>query len=330
MSITGYPTYRPRRMRRTANLRAMICENTLSVKDLIFPLFVVPGENIKHEIETLSGNYHWSVDRVLEPVKEAAELGIPAVLLFGVPSYKDELGSSAWDMNEPVQQACKVIKETYPEMVIITDVCMCEYTNHGHCGKLDERTTVDNDATLPLLAKVAVSHAQAGADMIAPSNMMDGYVKAIREALDENGFSDIPIMAYAAKFASAYYGPFRAAADSAPSHGDRKGYQEDPANSDEALREVALDIEEGADIVMVKPALAFLDIVQRVHETFNRPLCVYNVSGEFAMVKAAAEKGWIDEKRIVMETMTSFKRAGAKMIITYHALDVAKWLKEDK
>ena len=330
MSITGYPTYRPRRMRRTANLRAMICENTLSVKDLIFPLFVVPGENIKHEIETLSGNYHWSVDRVLEPVKEAAELGIPAVLLFGVPSYKDELGSSAWDMNEPVQQACKVIKENYPDMVIITDVCMCEYTNHGHCGKLDERTTVDNDATLPLLAKVAVSHAQAGADMIAPSNMMDGYVKAIREALDENGFIDIPIMAYAAKFASAYYGPFRAAADSAPSHGDRKGYQEDPANSDEALREVALDIEEGADIVMVKPALAFLDIVQRVHETFNRPLCVYNVSGEFAMVKAAAEKGWIDEKRIVMETMTSFKRAGAKMIITYHALDVAKWLKEDK
>lgn len=328
--ITGYPTYRPRRMRRTANLRAMICENTLSVKDLIFPIFVVPGENIKHEIETLAGNYHWSVDRVLEPVKEAAELGVPAVLLFGVPSYKDELGSSAWDMNEPVQQACMVIKENYPDMVIITDVCMCEYTNHGHCGKLDERTTVDNDATLPLLAKVAVSHAQAGADMIAPSNMMDGYVKAIREALDENGFTDIPIMAYAAKFASAYYGPFRAAADSAPSHGDRKGYQEDPANSDEAMREVALDIEEGADIVMVKPALAFLDIVQRVHETFNRPLCVYNVSGEYAMVKAAAEKGWIDEKRIVMETMTGFKRAGAKMIITYHALDVAKWLKEDK
>lgn len=328
MSITGYPTYRPRRMRRTANLRAMICENTLSEKDLILPLFVVPGENIKHEIETLEGNYHWSVDRVLEPVKEAAELGIPAVLLFGVPSYKDELGSSAWDMNEPVQQACKLIKANYPEMVIITDVCLCEYTSHGHCGQLDERTTVNNDATLPLLAKVAVSHALAGADMVAPSNMMDGYVKTIRQALDENGFSDLPIMAYAAKFASAYYGPFRAAADSAPSHGDRKGYQEDPANSDEALREVALDIEEGADIVMVKPALAFLDIVQRVHETFNRPLCVYNVSGEFAMVKAAAKMGWIDEKRIVMETMTGFKRAGAKMIITYHALDVARWLKE--
>ena len=328
MSITGYPVYRPRRMRRTANLRAMICENTLSVKDLIYPLFVVPGENIKNEIETLAGNYHWSVDRILEPVQEAAALGIPAVLLFGVPSYKDELGSSAWDMNEPVQQACKIIKENYPDMVIITDVCMCEYTTHGHCGMLDERTTVNNDATLPLLAKVAVSHAQAGADIIAPSNMMDGYVKAIREALDANGFIDIPIMAYAAKFASAYYGPFRAAADSAPSHGDRKGYQEDPANSDEALREVALDIEEGADIVMVKPALAFLDVVQRVHETFNRPLCVYNVSGEYAMIKAAAQKGWIDEKRIVMETMTGFKRAGAKMIITYYALDVAKWLKE--
>ena len=326
--ITGYPTYRPRRMRASANLRAMICETTLNVKDLIFPLFVVPGEGIKHEIESLPGNFHWSVDRVLEPVKEAYELGIHAVLLFGIPSYKDEVGSSAWDMNEPVQLACKVIKENYPEMVIITDVCMCEYTSHGHCGVLEHGCTVENDQTLPLLAKVALSHVKAGADIIAPSNMMDGYVKAIREALDEAGYYQIPIMAYSAKFASAYYGPFRAAADSAPSHGDRKGYQEDPANSDEALREVALDIEEGADIVMVKPALAFLDIVQRVHETFNRPLCVYNVSGEYAMVKAAAEKGWIDEKRIVLETMTGFKRAGAKMIITYHALDVARWLKE--
>lgn len=328
--ITGYPTYRPRRMRASANLRAMICETTLSVKDLIYPLFVVPGKDIKHEIESLPGNYHWSIDRVLEPVKEASELGIPAVLLFGIPSYKDEVGSSAWDMNEPVQQACKVIKENYPEMVIITDVCMCEYTSHGHCGVLEHGCTVENDSTLPLLSKVALSHVEAGADMVAPSNMMDGYVKAIREALDEAGHYQIPIMAYSAKFASAYYGPFRAAADSAPSNGDRKGYQEDPANSDEAIREVALDIEEGADIVMVKPALAFLDIVQRVHETFNRPLCVYNVSGEYAMVKAAAEKGWIDEKRIVMETMIGFKRAGAKMIITYHALDVAKWLKEDK
>ena len=325
---TGFPVYRPRRTRATENLRAMIRETEVSVKDLIYPIFVVPGTNVKHEIESLPGNYHWSIDRLGECMDEVASLGIPAVLLFGVPSYKDAVGSSAWDMNEPVQLACKLIKEKYPEIVIITDVCMCEYTEHGHCGVLEHGCTVNNDETLPLLAKVAVSHCQAGADMIAPSNMMDGYVKAIREALDENGFKHIPIMAYSAKFASAYYGPFRAAADSAPSAGDRKGYQMDPANSDEALREVALDIEEGADIVMVKPALAFLDVVQRVHETFNRPLCVYNVSGEYAMVKAAAAKGWIDEKRIVMETMLGFKRAGAKMIITYHALDVARWLKE--
>lgn len=325
---TGFPVYRPRRMRANANLRAMVCETEVSVKDLIYPLFVVPGENIKHEIESLPGNYHWSLDRVMEAVDEVVELGIPAVILFGLPSYKDAIGSSGWDMNEPVQKACTLIKAKYPELVIITDVCLCEYTEHGHCGVLEHGCTVNNDATLPLLTKVAVSHAQAGADMIAPSNMMDGYVRAIREGLDEAGFNHIPIMAYSAKFASAYYGPFRAAADSTPAAGDRKGYQMDPANTDEALREVELDIEEGADIVMVKPALAFLDIVQRVHETFNRPLCVYNVSGEFAMVKAAAEKGWIDEKRIVMETMLGFKRAGAKMIITYHALDVAKWLQE--
>ncbi len=325
---TGFPIYRPRRTRATENLRAMIRETEISAKDLIFPLFVVPGENIKNEIETLQGNYQWSVDRVLEACDEVVALGIPAVLLFGLPSYKDEIGSSGWDMNEPVQKACQVIKAKYPDLVIITDVCLCEYTSHGHCGVLENGCTVNNDETLPLLAKVAVSHAQAGADMIAPSNMMDGYVKAIRTALDENGFNNIPIMAYSAKFASAYYGPFRAAADSAPSHGDRKGYQMDPANSDEAMREIELDIQEGADIIMVKPALAFLDVVRRAHETFNRPLCVYNVSGEFAMVKAAAEKGWIDEKRIVMETMLGFKRAGAKMIITYHALDVARWLQE--
>ena len=325
---TGFPVYRPRRMRANANLRAMVCETEVSVKDLIYPLFVVPGENIKHEIESLPGNYHWSLDRIMEAVDEVVELGIPSIILFGLPSYKDAIGSSGWDMNEPVQKACTLIKEKYPELVIITDVCLCEYTEHGHCGVLEHGCTVNNDATLPLLTKVAVSHAKAGADMIAPSNMMDGYVRAIREGLDEAGFNHIPIMAYSAKFASAYYGPFRAAADSTPAAGDRKGYQMDPANTDEALREVELDIEEGADIVMVKPALAFLDIVQRVHETFNRPLCVYNVSGEYAMVKAAAEKGWIDEKRIVMETMLGFKRAGAKMIITYHALDVAKWLQE--
>lgn len=322
----GFPIYRPRRMRASENLRAMIRESELSVKDLIYPIFVVPGKNIKHEIESLPGNYHWSLDRVTECVDEVVALGIPAIILFGIPSYKNAVGSSAWDMEEPVQQACMLIKEKYPDLVIITDVCLCEYTEHGHCGVLENGCTVNNDATLPLLAKVAVSHARAGADMIAPSNMMDGYVKAIRAALDEAGFTNVPIMAYSAKYASAFYGPFRAAADSTPVAGDRKGYQMDPANSDEALRETALDIEEGADIIMVKPALAFMDIIRRCADTFNRPLCVYNVSGEYAMVKAAAQKGWIDEKRIVMETLTGFKRAGAKMIITYHALDAAKWL----
>jgi porphobilinogen synthase len=251
------------------------------------------------------------------------------VLLFGLPSYKDEEGSSAWDDNEPVQRTSKAIKAKYPEMVVITDACFCEYTTHGHCGILTpDCASVDNDKTLPNLAKLAVSQARCGADIIAPSNMMDGYVATMRKALDDAGYTNTAIMAYSAKFASAYYGPFRAAADSAPGKGDRKGYQMDPGNSDEAMREIALDIEEGADIVMVKPALAYQDVTRRAHETFNRPLCVYNVSGEYAMVKAAAERGWIDEKRIVMETMLSFKRAGAKMIITYHALDVAQWLKE--
>lgn len=325
----GFPIYRPRRTRATANLRSMIRENKLSVEDLIYPLFVVPGKNVKNEIESLPGNYHWSLDRLPEVLDEIVDLKIPAVILFGIPSYKNATGSSAWDMEEPVQQACRLIKEKYPDLVIVTDVCLCEYTEHGHCGVLENGCTVNNDATLPLLAKVAVSHAKAGADIIAPSNMMDGYVQAIRAALDENGFSHVSIMAYSAKYASSYYGPFRAAADSTPSAGDRKGYQMDPANSDEALREVELDIEEGADIVMVKPALAFMDIIRRVKDTFNRPLCVYNVSGEYAMVKAAAQKGWIDEKRIVMETLTGFKRAGAKMIITYHALDAARWLREE-
>ena len=301
----GFPIYRPRRTRATANLRSMIRENKLSVEDLIYPLFVVPGKNVKNEIESLPGNYHWSLDRLPEVLDEIVDLKIPAVILFGIPSYKNATGSSAWDMEEPVQQACRLIKEKYPDLVIVTDVCLCEYTEHGHCGVLENGCTVNNDATLPLLAKVAVSHAKAGADIIAPSNMMDGYVQAIRAALDENGFSHVSIMAYSAKYASSYYGPFRAAADSAPSAGDRKGYQMDPANSDEALREVELDIEEGADIVMVKPALAFMDIIRRVKDTFNRPLCVYNVSGEYAMVKAAAQKGWIDEKRIVMETLTA-------------------------
>ena len=325
----GFPIYRPRRLRATENLRSMIRETAVSVTDLIFPLFVVPGEKIKNEISSLPGNYQYSVDMVMDAVDEAVELGIPAVLLFGLPSYKDEIGSSAWDDNEPVQMASKAIKAKYPELVVITDACLCEYTSHGHCGVLQNGCTVNNDETLPLLGKVAVSQARCGADIIAPSNMMDGYVAVMRKALDDAGFNHVAIMAYSAKFASAYYGPFRTAADSTPCAGDRKGYQMDPANTDEALRETALDIEEGADIVMVKPALAYQDITRRVADTFNRPLCVYNVSGEYAMVKAAAEKGWIDEKKIVMETMLSFKRAGAKMIITYHALDVAKWLKEE-
>jgi len=328
--MVGFPEYRPRRMRSSKNLRDMIGETQISTKDLIFPIFVTAGENIKSEIETLAGNYQWSVDRVLEGIDEVVKLNIPAVLLFGLPSYKDEEGSSSWDDNEPVQMASKLIKAKYPELVVITDACFCEYTTHGHCGILQNGVTVDNDKTLVNLAKLAVSQARCGADIIAPSNMMDGYVKVMRTALDEAGYENVAIMAYSAKYASAYYGPFRAAADSAPSAGDRKGYQMDPRNSDEALREVELDILEGADIVMVKPALAYLDVVKRVKETFNRPLCVYNVSGEFAMVKAAALKGWIDEKRIVMETMMSFKRAGAKMIITYHALDVARWIQEEK
>ncbi|MEG0831441.1 MAG: porphobilinogen synthase [Acidaminococcaceae bacterium] len=326
--MSCFPIYRPRRLRATANLRSMICETTLSPHDLIYPLFVVPGTGIKNEIETLAGNYQYSVDLVLEAVDEVVNLGIPAIILFGLPSYKDELGSSAWDDKEPVQMATKLIKAKYPELVIIADACLCEYTSHGHCGVLENGCTVNNDETLPLLAKIAVSQARCGADIIAPSNMMDGYVTVMRSALDEAGFTQVAIMAYSAKFASAYYGPFRAAADSTPSAGDRKGYQMDPANGDEALREVELDIEEGADIVMVKPALAYLDVVARVSQTFNRPLCVYNVSGEFAMVKAAAQKGWIDEKRIVLETLTGFKRAGAKMIITYHALEAARWLRE--
>ncbi len=323
----GFPIYRPRRLRASENLRALTRENELSASDFIYPIFVVPGKNVKRKIESLPGNYHWSVDRVCECCEKIVKLGIPAIILFGIPSYKDAVGSSAWDMKEPVQQAAKIIKKNFPDLVIITDLCLCEYTEHGHCGVL-EKGYVNNDKTLPLLSKIALSHVKAGADIIAPSGMMDGYVQEIRGSLDKAGFTDTPIMAYAAKYASAYYGPFRAAAGSAPSTGDRKGYQMDPANSDEALREIELDIEEGADIIMVKPAMAFLDIVRRARDTFNMPLCVYNVSGEYAMVKAAAERGWIDERRIVLETLTGFKRAGAKMIITYHAPDAARWLKE--
>ena len=324
-----HPYLRPRRLRASEGLRAMVRETVLQVEDLVYPLFLVPGEKVKKEIPSLPGQYHLSVDQAVLLAQEAWKLGIRSVLLFGLPSYKDEQGSSAWDLQQPVQQAMKAIKKALPEMVVIGDVCLCEYTSHGHCGLLAGET-VDNDPTLALLAKVAVSQAQAGADIVAPSDMMDGRVQALREALDDAGFAQVSIMSYAVKYASAYYGPFRDAADSAPQFGDRRSYQMDPANAREALREAALDVEEGADFLMVKPALAYLDIVRQIKDTYLLPLATYNVSGEYAMVKAAAQQGWIDEKKIVLETLVSMKRAGADIIITYHAMDAAKWLHENQ
>ena len=318
-------TLRPRRLRRSENIRAMVRETELSVKDFVYPIFVVPGENIKEEIPSMPGCFHLSVDRAVEQAKELSALGIPSVEVFGLPEYKDEIGSSAWDATSPVQRAIAAIKKAEPALIVVGDVCLCQYTSHGHCGKLSGHE-VENDATLPLLARTAVSQAEAGADIVAPSDMMDGRIAALREALDENGFSQVSIMSYAVKYASGYYGPFRDAADSAPSFGDRRAYQMDPANVREAMKEVALDLAEGADIIMVKPALAYLDVVRRVREAIDRPVAVYNVSGEYAMVKAAAANGWIDEKRIVLETLTGMKRAGADIIITYHAIDAAKWL----
>ena len=318
---------RPRRMRISENVRAMVRETSLSVKDFVYPIFVVPGENIKEEIPSMPECYHLSVDNAVKLAKEIHALGIPSVEVFGLPEYKDEIGSSAWDMTSPVQRAIRAIKEAVPELVIVGDVCLCQYTSHGHCGKLCGEY-VDNDETLKLLQKVAVSQAKAGADIIAPSDMMDGRVAAIREALDAEGFINVSFMSYAVKYASGYYGPFRDAADSAPQFGDRRAYQMDPANAHEAMKEVDLDIAEGADIIMVKPALAYLDIVRRVRDRIDHPVAVYNVSGEYAMVKAAAKNGWIDEKRIVLETLTGMKRAGADIIITYHAIDAARWLQE--
>lgn len=316
---------RPRRLRISENMRALVRETNLTVKDLVYPLFVVPGENVKEEISSMPNCYHLSIENAVELAKKISALGIPAVEIFGLPEYKDEIGSSAWDMNSPVQRAISAIKKAVPELLIIGDVCLCQYTNHGHCGKLCG-AYVDNDETLKLLQKVALSQAQAGADIIAPSDMMDGRVAAIRAALDENNFSNVVIMSYAVKYASGFYAPFRDAADSAPQFGDRKQYQMDCANAREALKEVELDIDEGADIIMVKPALAYLDIVSKVKEKINNPVAVYNVSGEYAMVKAAAQNGWIDERRIVLESLTAMKRAGADIIITYHALDAANWL----
>ena len=321
-------TLRPRRLRRNEAIRSMVRENTLEINDFVYPIFVVPGKNIKEEIPSMPGCYHLSVDLAVKQAEELYQLGVPAVEVFGLPSYKDDIGSSAWDMASPVQQAIGAIKKEIPDLVIVGDVCLCQYTESGHCGKLCGKE-VENDSTLELLAKTALSQAEAGADIIAPSDMMDGRVAVLREALDKNNFKDVSIMSYAVKYASGYYGPFRDAADSAPQFGDRRGYQMDPANVREAMKEVDLDMEEGADIIMVKPALAYLDVVHQVRSRINRPVAVYNVSGEYAMVKAAAANGWIDEKRIVTESLLCMKRAGADIIISYHAIDVAKWIKEE-
>jgi porphobilinogen synthase len=323
-----FPAYRPRRLRRTPVLRSMVRETTLDAADLIYPLFVKFGKGKRDEISSMPGVFQITLDQLPAEIDELKRLGIPAVILFGLPDVKDEAGSGAYAEQGIVQEAIRAIKQHDSEYTVITDVCMCEYTSHGHCGALDEHGCVMNDVTLEMLANTAVSHAEAGADMVAPSDMMDGRVGAIRSALDAEGYTDVPIMAYSAKYASAYYGPFREAADSAPAFGDRRAYQMDPANGDEAIRETALDIAEGADIVMVKPALAYMDIIRRVKDEFGYPTAAYNVSGEYALVKAAAANGWVDEKRLVLETLTSLKRAGADLIITYHAKDAARWLKE--
>ncbi len=321
-----FPISRPRRLRRTATLRGLMRETELTANDLIYPLFVAPGENVRREIGSMPGNYHFSVDTVVDEVGAAWDEGVRAVILFGIPARKDASGSEAWDDDAAVQRSIRALKDAFPDLVVITDVCLCEYTDHGHCGLIRDGEVL-NDPTLELLARASVSHVRSGADMVAPSDMMDGRVGAIRAALDEAGFQDTPIMSYAAKFASAYYGPFRDAAGSTPQFGDRKSYQMDPANGREAIREVALDLDEGADIVMVKPALAYLDVVREVRDTFGVPVAAYNVSGEFAMVAAAAERGWIDRERVVLETLTSMKRAGAELILTYHAREAARLLK---
>lgn len=324
----GFPVVRARRLRSSETMRRMVRENRLSVDNLVYPLFVTNGEGVKNPVASMPGVFQMSVDLVLQECEEVVGLGIPAVLLFGIPAYKDEKGSSAYDDDEAVQRAIRAIKAKYPELLVIPDLCMCEYTSHGHCGLLDEKGNVLNDETLELLAEVGLSYARAGADIVAPSDMMDGRVSAIREALDAEGYHNIPIMAYSAKYASGFYGPFRDVAESTPLFGDRRGYQMDPANSDEALKEVWLDVDEGADIVMVKPALPYLDIIRRIKDEFKMPVAAYNVSGEYAMIKAAVQNGWLDEKRVVLEALTGIKRAGADIIITYHAKDVAKWLKE--
>ncbi len=318
---------RPRRLRRTKTIRDMVRETSVSVKDLIYPMFVRYGRGIKEPIPSMPGQFRYSADTILDEVEEVWKLGIPAIILFGIPEKKDPIGSSSWDENGPVQQAVKRIKDRIPEIVVITDVCLCEYTDHGHCGVLKDGD-VDNDRTVELLVKQAISHARAGADIVAPSDMMDGRVRAIRDALDREGYQNVLILSYAAKYASSFYGPFREAAESAPKFGDRTSYQMDPANAREAIKEVMLDVEEGADIVMVKPALPYLDIIYRVKQVCNIPVAAYNVSGEYAMVKAAEKEGFIDGKRCMMEMIISIKRAGADLILTYFAKDIARILNE--
>jgi len=322
-----FPINRPRRLRGSETIRCMVRENHLSIDDFIYPLFTIYGNNVKNAVESMPGVYQLSVDTLLEECSEIVNLGVKSVILFGIPETKDEAASGAYDPNGVVQQAIRAIKKEFPQLFVVTDVCLCEYTSHGHCGMI-EGDRILNDPSLNYLADTALSHVVAGADMVAPSDMMDGRVGAIREKLDRHGYEHIPIMAYSAKYASAFYGPFRDVAESAPQFGDRRSYQMDPANGDEAVRETRLDIEEGADIVMVKPALPYLDMVRRIKDEFHYPTAVYNVSGEYAMVKAAAQNGWIDEKRVVMEALLGMKRAGADIIITYHAKDAARWLRE--
>jgi porphobilinogen synthase len=323
--MSSFPQLRLRRLRSSEALRALVRESKVDVGDLVYPLFVIEGSKIKQAISSMPGLYRLSNDMLPKEVDAIAKLGIPAIMLFGIPRKRDKLGSSAYHPKGVIQQAIRTIKKTTPELLVITDVCLCEYTSHGHCGVVVDGY-VDNDKTLKLLAKTALSHAQAGADIVAPSDMMDGRVKAIRQELDRSGFHNMPILAYAAKYASAFYGPFREAAESAPQFGDRRSYQMDPSNWREAMREIEQDIIEGADIVMVKPALPCLDVIRKARDTFNYPLAAYNVSGEYAMVKAVAQQGWLDERGIVMEILTAIKRAGADIIITYHAKEAARWL----
>ncbi len=320
-----FPDYRPRRLRKNENFRRLVRETIISVDNLVYPVFVVGGKGIKKPIASMPGHFQMSVDNIVKEAREAKTAGIPALLLFGIPDKKDERATGAYAKDGIIQQAVRGIKDTVPEILVITDVCLCEYTSHGHCGLVEDGRVL-NDATLELLAKAALSQAQAGADMVAPSAMMDGQVAAIREALDENALEDIPIMAYCAKYASAFYGPFREAAESAPQFGDRRAYQMNPANTDEAIREISLDVAEGADIIMVKPALPYLDIIYRAKQEFDLPLAAYNVSGEYSMIKAAAQAGWLDEEKTMLETLTAIKRAGADIIITYWAKDAARLL----